>query len=105
MTAIANIGSNFVVALPPSEIWLNDLQAAEYLGYKDVHFKAAVCCQPNFPKPRFVINCGQGRRWNLAEISNWLKERSDDEPKEDDHANGANLASLQFHCSSIVVNH
>ena len=48
MTAIANIGSNFVVALPPSEIWLNDLQAAEYLGYKDVHFKAAVCCQPNF---------------------------------------------------------
>jgi len=81
MTAIANIGSNFVVALPPSEMWLNDLQAAEYLGHKDVHFKAAVCCQPNFPKPRFVINCGQGRRWNLAEISNWLKERSDDEPK------------------------
>lgn len=24
MTAIANIGSNFVVALPPSDIWLND---------------------------------------------------------------------------------
>ena len=39
MTAIANIGSNFVVALPPSDIWLNDSQAAEFLGYRDVHFK------------------------------------------------------------------
>ncbi|EFF86460.1 hypothetical protein HMPREF0013_01793 [Acinetobacter sp. SH024] len=81
MTAIANIGSNFVVALPPSDIWLNDSQAAEFLGYRDVHFKAAVCCLPTFPKPRYVIKCGQGRRWNLAELSNWLNEQSDDEPK------------------------
>lgn len=49
MTAIANIGSNFVVALPPSDIWLNDSQAAEFLGYRDVHFKAAVLLPTNLP--------------------------------------------------------
>lgn len=81
MTAIANIGGNFIVALPPSDIWLNDMQAAEFLGYGEVHFKSTVSCLPTFPKPRYVIKCGQGRRWNLAEISNWLKNQSDDEPK------------------------
>jgi hypothetical protein len=79
MTAIANMGGNFVVALPPSDIWLNDMQAAEFLGYGEVHFKSSVCCLPSFPKPRYVIRCGQGRRWNLAEVSNWLNNQSDDE--------------------------
>ena len=79
MTAIANMGGNFVVALPPSDIWLNDMQAAEFLGYGEVHFKSSVSCLPSFPKPRYVIRCGQGRRWNLAEVSNWLNNQSDDE--------------------------
>ena len=32
MTAMANMG-NFIVALPPSDNWLSDEQAADYLGY------------------------------------------------------------------------
>ena len=32
MTAMASMG-NLVVALPPSDIWLSDEQAADFLGY------------------------------------------------------------------------
>ena len=39
MTAMANMG-NFIVAPPPSDIWLTDDQAAEFLGYGGVHFKS-----------------------------------------------------------------
>ena len=81
MTAIANMGGNFIVALPPTDIWLTDAQAAEFLGYSDVHFRSSVCCLPQFPKPRYVIKCGNGRRWNLSEVSNWLKDQFDNEPK------------------------
>lgn len=81
MTAIANVGSSFIVALPPSDIWLTDIQAAEFLGYGEVHFRSSVCCLPEFPKPRYVTRNGHGRRWNLGEISNWLNNQSDDEPK------------------------
>ena len=35
MTAMANMG-NFIVALPPADIWLTDEQAAEFLGYGGV---------------------------------------------------------------------
>ena len=81
VAAIANIGSSFMIALPPTEIWMTDVQAAEFLGYGEVHFRSNVCCLPNFPKPRYVIKSGHGRRWNLAEVSDWLKNRSEDEPK------------------------
>ena len=35
MTAMANMGS-LVVALPPSDIWLTDEQAADFLGYAPI---------------------------------------------------------------------
>ena len=51
MTAMANMGS-LVVALPPSDIWLTDEQAAEFLGYANTYFKASIICLKGFPKPR-----------------------------------------------------
>ena len=36
MIAMANMG-NLVVALPPSDIWLTDEQAANFLGYANTY--------------------------------------------------------------------
>ena len=38
MTAAASMG-NFIIALPPSDIWLTDDQAAEFLSYEKGYFK------------------------------------------------------------------
>lgn len=77
MTAMANMGS-LVVALPPSDIWLTDDQAAEFLGYGGVHFKASIICLKGFPKPRYITETTKGRRWNLKKLSDWLSERPED---------------------------
>ena len=55
MTAMANMGS-LVVALPPSDIWLTDEQAADFLGYAGTYFKASIICLKGFPKPRYVTD-------------------------------------------------
>ena len=47
MTAMANMG-NLVVALPPSDIWLTDEQAANFLGYANTYFKASIICLRGF---------------------------------------------------------
>ena len=77
MTAMANMG-NFIVALPPSDIWLTDDQVAEFLSYEKGYFKASIICLKGFPKPRYITETVKGRRWNLAEVSKWLSERPDD---------------------------
>ena len=77
MTAIASMG-NFIVALPPSDIWLTDEQAAEFLSYEKGYFKASIICLKDFPKPKYITETVKGRRWNLGRLSKWLSERSDD---------------------------
>ena len=77
MTAMANMG-NLVVALPPSDIWLTDEQAADFLGYANTYFKASIICLKGFPKPRYIMANSKGRRWNLKMLSDWLSERPDD---------------------------
>ena len=77
MTAMANMG-NFIVAPPPSDIWLTDDQAAEFLGYGGVHFKSSIICLKGFPKPRYITETTKGRRWNLKKLSDWLNERPED---------------------------
>lgn len=77
MTAMANMG-NFIVALPPSDIWLTDDQAAEFLSYEKGYFKASIICLKGFPKPRYITETAKGRRWNLAQVSKWLSERPED---------------------------
>ena len=74
MSAIANVG-DFIVALPPSDIWLTDDQAATFLSYSLVHFKSHVICLGGFPAPRYIMTNSKGRRWNLESISKWLRER------------------------------
>ena len=74
MTAIANVG-DFVVALPPSDIWLTDEQAATFLSYSLVYFKSHVICLGGFPAPRYIMTNSNGRRWYLESISKWLRER------------------------------
>ena len=71
MTAMANMG-NLVVALPPSDIWLTDEQAANFLGYANTYFKASIICLRGFPKPRYIMTNSKGRRWNLKMLSDWL---------------------------------
>lgn len=77
MTAMANMG-NLIVALPPSDIWLTDEQAAEFLSYEKGYFKASIICLKGFPKPKYVTENVKGRRWNLALVSKWLSERPED---------------------------
>ena len=77
MTVMANMG-NLVVALPPSDIWLTDEQAADFLGYANTYFKASIICLRGFPKPRYIMTNSKGRRWNLKMLSDWLSERPDD---------------------------
>lgn len=76
MNSMTNMGS-LVVALPPSDIWMTDEQAAEFLNYEKGYFKAAIICLKDFPKPKFVTETIKGRRWNLAQVSKWLSERPD----------------------------
>ncbi|MCG2609041.1 hypothetical protein LZZ98_10990 [Acinetobacter sp. SM34] len=80
MTAMANIG-NFIVALPPSDIWLTDNQAAEFLSflsYEKGYFKTSIICLKGFPKLKYVTETVKGRRWNLKKLSDWLNERPED---------------------------
>ena len=77
MTAIASMG-NFIVALPPSDIWLTDEQAAEFLSYEKGYFKASIICLKDFPKPKYITETVKGRRWNLGGLSKWLSERPED---------------------------
>lgn len=74
MTAFTNVGS-FIVALPPSDIWLTDEQAAEFLNYEKGYFKIAIICLKDFPKPRYITQNSKGRRWNLEKLSKWLNEQ------------------------------
>ena len=77
MPAMANMGS-LVVALRPSDIWLTDDQAAEFLGYGGVYFKSSIICLKGFPKPRYITETTKGRRWNLKKLSDWLESRPED---------------------------
>ncbi|WP_180036716.1 MULTISPECIES: hypothetical protein [unclassified Acinetobacter] len=77
MTAMANMGS-LVVALPPSDIWLTDDQAAEFLSYEKGYFKASIICLKGFPKPKYITETTKGRRWNLKKLSDWLESRPED---------------------------
>ena len=77
MTAITSMG-NFIVALPPSDIWLTDEQAAEFLSYEKGYFKASIICLKDFPKPKYITGTVKSRRWNLGRLSKWLSERPED---------------------------
>lgn len=77
MTTMTSMG-NFIIALPPSDIWLTDDQVAEFLSYEKGYFKATIICMKGFPKPKFITETVKGRRWNLALVSKWLSERPED---------------------------
>lgn len=74
MGATATMG-NLVVALPPTDIWFTDEQAADFLSYSLVYFKSHVICLTGFPTPRYIMTNSKGRRWNLASLSAWLNTR------------------------------
>ncbi len=76
MSSIAGV-DNFIVALPPSNIWLTDEQAAEFSSYEKGYFKAAIICLKDFPRLKFITETIKGRRWNLGQVSKWLSERPD----------------------------
>ena len=76
MSSMAGV-DNFIVALPSSDIWLTDEQAAEFSSYEKGYFKAAIICLKDFPRPKFITETIKGRRWNLGQVSKWLSERPD----------------------------
>lgn len=82
MGSLANVGS-FIVALPPSDIWLTDEQAAEFLNYSIVYFKSHLICLNGFPPPKYIMSNSKGRRWNLGAISKWLDGRPETTKKID----------------------
>lgn len=57
MTAMANMG-NFIVTLPPSDIWLIDDQAAEFLSYEKRIFQSIYYLLKRIPKTKVCYrNC------------------------------------------------